>query len=242
MGKLFEILAVEPELRSASADAIKEVIGLFKGAPEKLIGTFRTYFPLAEGGEDFADESTERATTVTDELQRVHQAWIDYVDVALQKEITNQSAEAVVQIGKNEFRLPATALLNLEQRLQELRNLYSAIPTLDPAEKWEFDENEQCYVSDKRTTYKTKKIPKAFEAAPATEQHPAQVHVFHEDERVGHWEAVVYSGMLSKSEKRANLQRIDELLRNVKQARQRANDIEVDELEISSILIDYISG
>jgi hypothetical protein len=241
-GKLHELLAVEPDLRADAARVLKEAAALFRDAPERLFGTFRSYFPLKEGGDDFADESTEMTSTVSDELESVARAWGRYVDAALQKEATNQDAKASLSIGNISAVLPATALLNLEGRLQELKNVYAAIPTLDPVEAWSWDKDQGCYVSAKRTSYKTAKVPRAFEASPATEQHPAQVETYTEDERVGHWESYKFSGMLTKEDKRLRLARIDMLLRAVKKARQRANDEEVAEVELAEQLVEFING
>lgn len=242
MAKLHELLAVEPDLRSDAARVIKEVSALFRNAPERLFGTFKSYFKLFDDGDDFADESAEMTSTVGDELDLVASAWGKYVDAALQKEATNQEAEAQLSVGDIQITLPATGLLNLESRLQELRSVYAAIPTLDPKEAWSWDVDQGCYVSGKRTTYRTTKVPLAFEASPATEQHPAQVEIYSEDKRVGYWESKVFSGMLTKEDKRLKLARIDILLRAVKKARQRANDVEVAEVELASKLVDFING
>ena len=241
-GKLHEILAVEPDLRSDSTRVLKEVVGLFRDAPERLFATFRSYFPLVDDGETFADESSELTSTVSDELALVADAWGRYVDATLTKEATNQTANAILEFDDIDVKLPATALLNLESRLQELRTVYSAIPTLDPKESWTFDEAEGFFASALRTTYKTAKVHKTLVAQPATEEHPAQVHIYQEDDRVGHWENKIFSGMLTKEDKRKKLARIDNLLRAVKKARQRANDIETDEVDLAESIVAYING
>lgn len=241
-GKLHELLAVEPDLRSDATRVLKEVASLFRDAPERLFGTFKSYFALLEGGEDFADESNEMTSTVAEELDLVAAAWSKYVDAALQKEATNQGAEATLSIGNISITLPATGLLNLESRLQEFKTVYATIPTLDPKEAWKWNKDEGCYVSANRTAYKTAKVPTVIEAAPATEEHPAQVHIYNVDKRVGYWESKVFSGMLTKEDKRLKLARIDILLRTVKKARQRANDVEVAPVELADQLVDFING
>jgi hypothetical protein len=244
MGKLHEILAVESDLKAEAQRVTSQIKALFTDGRAKLTGQIRTYQPLYEDGEDFADEITEMAATVSGELTRYRDAFGRWVDAAVQKEVTNQHTSASVMINGDDVLgpLPATALLNLESKLVELRQVYAVIPTNDLAERWDFDYSQGHYVSQERVNYRTQKIPKAFVAHEATPEHPAQVTVFNEDARVGAWHTVIQSGMLSPVEKRNLLVRIDLLLREIKQARQRANDLEVKQVNVSERLFAFIHG
>jgi hypothetical protein len=137
--------------------------------------------------------------------------------------------------------LPATALLNLESRLQELEAVYKRIPTLDPSEKWAFDSGSESWVSDTRIAYRTAKVPKSFVAYEATKEHPAQVETFTEDVPSHRRETIVQTGSLTIADKRRKIERINTLIRAVKQARQRANDVEVGELNISVRIFSFIN-
>lgn len=244
MGKLHELLAVESSLKSKATSELSKVKHLFAQGEKNLIGQVRTYQPLEEGGEDFADEITNLATTVGDELDRVELAFGQWLQVAINKEITNVQTQADVEIDDRVILrgLPAPALLNLESKLGELRTLYDAIPINNPTERWTWDGQEGHWVSAERTTYKTKKLPKSFIAHEATPDHPAQVQVFTEDQRVGIWTTTIHSGLISPTQKRAILNRIDKLTRAVKRARQRANDIEATNIDVYSAIFDYIHG
>ena len=68
------------------------------------------------------------------------------------------------------------------------------------------------------------------------------MQAFTEDERVGAWTTMIHSGMLTPFEKRKYVDRIDTLLRAVKQARQRANDTEVVSSNIGEKIFNYILG
>ena len=244
MGKLHELLAVEPDLKSEAQRLASKVKALFSEGKGKLIGQIRTYQPLEEGGQDFVDEITEMATTVDDELADWEVAFSGWLDAAIQKEITNQETGAdVVLDGMTLFEnMPATALLNLEAKLVEIRQVFKQIPTNDPTESWSRDVDLGCFVSRPRTTYKAKKMLRNHVKAEATKEHPAQVEVYTEDIRVGTWTTIIHSGMVTPVEKQNRLKRIDLLIRAVKQARQRANSIEITDVHLGRKLFAYIYG
>lgn len=245
MGKLHELLAVEPDLKSEAQRLASKVKALFTEGKGRLIGQIRTYQPLEEGSEDFADEVAELAATVDNELLDWEVAFSGWLDAAIQKEVTNQetTADVTMDDGIALFKnMPATALLNLEAKLTEIRQVFKAIPTNDPTESWSRDADLGCFVSRPRTTYKTKKILRNHVKAEATKEHPAQVEVYTEDVRVGTWTTIIHSGMLTPVEKQNRLTRIDLLARAVKQARQRANSIEITDVHLGKKLFAYIYG
>ena len=244
MGKIHELLAVEGDLKAEAQRTLNRISGLFTSGQGKFVGKVRKYQPLSEGGEVFADEVTELATKVPDELGAFCAAYGRWIDAAVQKEVSNRDTHADVEVDGKVILgdLPAPALLNLESKLGEIRKFYAAIPTNDTTERWMRDEQNNRWVSSPRITYRTKKVPRSFEAAAATKEHPAQVTVFQEDERVGTWEQVIYSGMLSPVDKQKKLERLDQLARAVKQARQRANNTEANSDKVSDTLFGFING
>jgi len=244
MGKLHELIAVEPDLKGRSAKDISDVATMFTAGQGRFVGQTREYAPLDEEGERLAGERQELATTVPVELQRVQASFGSWMDVSVNKELTNGSTVADVVIdGKVVIPdLSSPALLNLESKLSSLRVVYEAIPTNDPAERWTYDPQIEVYVSDPKVTYRTNKIPKALIGAPATPEHPANVQYYNEDVRVGTWTTVKRSGMLSPSQKRELLDRLDTLFRAVKSARQRANDIEAEDRKTANAVFAYIHG
>lgn len=244
MGKLHELLAVETELRAEAQRALSHIKNLFADGRGRLIGQMRRYQPLEEGGEPFADEVTKLATTVPNELAAFCKSYGRWMDAAIQKEVTNRIAHADVVMEDGDVLLvdmPATALLNLESKLAEIRKVYAAIPTNDPSENWEWNKQTEWFQAEPRVTYKAKKTPHAFVAYEATPEHPAQVEVFTEDARVGTWTTTIRSGSLTPSDKREKLERLDDLLRAVKTARQRANAVAVTRVFVSETLFDYIN-
>lgn len=244
MGKLHELLAVEPSLRAQAQRAVNKARSIFTDGKERLVGRIRTYQPIDEEGESFADEVEMLVTTVSDELAEFETAFSAWLDAAVQKEVTNQETCADVMIdGKVVIKdLPATALLNLESKLVEMRQIYAAVPVNDPAQQWNWNDDLGCYVSRPRVTYRTRKVPKSHVLYDATSEHPAQVEMFTEDVRVGTWTMVIHSGAFTPQEKRERLDRIDTLLRAVKAARQRANNVDVKPVRVAEIVFKYING
>lgn len=243
MGKLHELLAVEGDLKSRAQQAKSKILRLFTDGTGQLLGRVISY-QVNEGEDDRVPEVTELATTVITELSQFQSAFGQWLDVAVQKEITNQDASSDVILDGEVVMtgIPATALLNLESKLAELQSVYEAIPTNDPSERWTWDEGQGQYVSSERVTHITKKVPKVVVLYEATKEHPAQVQAFHEDVKVGTRTITLYSGMLSPKEKRDRLNRIDKLIRAVKEARQRANDIVAKDSRVATTLFDYIEG
>lgn len=242
MKKLHELLSIEPDLRKEAEKISAEVRDTLSD-PKRVSGMVRTYRPTMDGEETEPKERVEMVTTVSAELDRFNTATSRFIDSAVSKETTNMEASAELKLeGGEVYRLPATALLNLENRLGEIRKVYASVPTLDPSEIWHYDKDLEVNVSEVRMTFKTKKVPKTHIAHAPTKEHPAQVQVFHEDIRVGERETILHSGAITLARKRLLLGRIDKIARAVKQARQRANDIEVDEVEIGERLFEVINA
>lgn len=242
MSKLHELLAVEGDLKGRAQQAKSGTIKLFTDGTGRLLGRVITY-RVDEGEDPRPPEVTELATTVPTELDQFQAVYGQWLDVAIQKEVTNQETAATVKIGDVDIfgcSLPATALLNLEAKLVELKSVYNAIPTLDPSERWEWDEGRGHYVSVDRENNITKKVTKVLVLYEHTEQHPAQTQAYNDDEKIGTRNTKLYSGMLSIVERRITLDRIDTLLRAVKEARQRANDVEITDVEVAEDIFNYI--
>lgn len=244
MGKLHELLAVEPDLKGAAEKIIAETINTFTKKPNHFEARHKNYRPKDEDGDTFAPERQEMVTTVPKKLDHTQDVVVRYLDAVAQKEVTNTEASAVLEVDGTpliDTPLPATLLLALEGRLKQLREVYNAIPTLDPSETWKWDEQTKTYEAESKDSYKTKKVYRNHVKAPATDKHPAQVETYTEDERIGTWTTKRWSGCVTPAEKAAVLGRIDKLTRAVKQARQRANDAEAKKVELGNVLFNFIN-
>lgn len=245
--KLHELIAVEPELKKAAQSEMNRIKEMFTKGSAMFTGYRKTYRPATEEGERFQPEQQILSARVMFDLGLLFAPYVEWIDVAVQKESANTKAFAQVVLDDKPItpELPVGALLNLESKLVELKQVLELTPTLDPTEIWKVDgQREQgVYVSEAKETYRTVKINKFVTVAEATDKHPAQVAPVTVDERAGVWTLVKESGMLAVADKNAMLGRLNTLIRAVKSARERANSIEVDtSLKVGKTLTDYILG
>ena len=166
-------------------------------------------------------------TTVREKLNYTETSLIDLIDILYQKEETNTQARADLVVGDVvlEKNVPATVLLNMENRFKAIRLMYQEIPTLLPDEEWTLDPTlKDTYKSKAKVTYKTKKVTTPLILYPHTDKHPAQIKEVVEDVRQGSWTTTKWSGMLSPSEKSELLGRVDTLIQAIKVYNQTTAD------------------
>jgi len=254
--RLHELLAVEGDLEGLFKKILMETAVTFTKKEDHFKGAHRKLEMLdANRSGENDEEYHELTTTVHDKLQYTSKSCIRYFDAILKKEATNQLAKAdlIVDGVTIAEQLPATFLLGMESRLAKVREIYSRIPTLAPGIEWNLDpdKGDHIFKSQKPETadrteksFKVKvlyeaKFPKDGESGQSL---PAQVEKIPETETVGRYTRTLWSGMMSPADKSAHLDRIDKLLRAVKQARQRANMQEQVKISIGKKLFDYING
>ena len=138
--------------------------------------------------------------------------------------------------------VPVTHVLFLEKQLTDLHTFISKFPTLDPSEVWTWNDAAGCYKSEPRQTVKSKKIPRNHVLDPGNEHHPAQVQIYNEDKVVGNWTQIRLSGNIKQSDKDALLEKVRDLDKAVKFAREEANSIEVTKSDIGDKILNYIFG
>lgn len=242
MPKLHELIAVEGDLKGKAQQVKSQLTKLFTDGTGRLLGRIITY-QVDEGEDPRPSEVTELATTVNAEVKTFQSTYKDWLNVAIQKEVTNQVTGARVTVQGVDifgYELPVPALLNLESKLAELKAVYATIPTLDPSERWEWNEGQGYFISIDRMTNITKKVLKVLTLVEPTEHHPAQAQAYNEDVRIGTRTTTLHSGMISPRDKKRALDRLDRLILAVKQARQRANDVEVSDIEVADKIFNYI--
>ncbi|WP_285660683.1 hypothetical protein [Actinorhabdospora filicis] len=241
--KLNQIVAVEKGVKAKSAqdlaDALREV-----GKPALLSGIARTYQPKDEEGEVLPPESTRVQVRAEETLKRVAAGLTRLFDVTATKEVTNGRATAdVVVDGQTLLReAPVTYLLFLEKQLAELLGFVRKLPVLDAAETWSFSDSADCWATEPVRTVRTKRVPRNHVKAEATDKHPAQVEVYHEDVSIGYWTTVKYSGALPAKRVAEVIERIEKLHHAVKFAREEANSIEVADQRVGDKVFGYLFG
>jgi len=248
MGKIHELLAVEDDLKIRGKKVLAETKKLFETGEALFVGQVKTYQTLdEEKGDKFPAEVKPLSAEVKDVLGTLQKEYGRYLDLVLSKETSNSlpgaSADVILNGGTVLFQgMTVTALLNLESRLEDLRSVYAAIPTNSITDEWTKDADNDIFKTAPSITYRTKKVKERIVLADATDRHPAQVNLIDVDVRDGIWTTVKTSGMLSPKDKADRMERLNELLAAVKQARQRGNDIQAVDLKLSEKIFKYIDG
>jgi hypothetical protein len=241
MAKLNQIVAVEKGVKSRSFQELTTTHHTLQ-KQALLSGIARTYQPKDEEGEQFPPEST-KVQVKADEVMRTTATLLTRLfDVTATKDWTNCAARADVVVDGDTLLadVPVTYLLFLEKQLVDLHTFVKKLPVLDAAESWHYDASADCYATDPVQTVRTKKVPRNHVKAEATEKHPAQVEVYHEDVVVGYWRTVKFSGALPAQRVNELLERVEKLQSAVKFAREDANGTEVTDQTPGKKVFDYL--
>lgn len=248
MPKQNQILAIEKSVKQhAEKDLTKYHHGLQKG--ELLSGISRVYKPLDDDGERFPAETQKVQIRVPEVIKHTEEILSEMFDVVATKDWTNCKATSDVVVDRgteHEVVLvknaPATYLLWLEKQLNDLYTFVSKLPTLPASEKWEWDEQQNCYRSESFETAKKKKIPRAFVKYEATKEHPAQVETVMEDVLQGYWKITNYSGALPAQKVQEMKSRVEKLQKAVKFAREQANSVDAEQVKVAEKVLGYLFG
>lgn len=241
MSRLNQIIAVENGEKTRCQNEITSAYHLLqKGA--LLSGIARSYTPNEEGGDTLPAESTRVQVRAEEVIQSVAESMTRLFDITMTKDVTNCRARAdVVVDGKIILPdVPVTYLLFLEKQLVNLHTFLTKLPTLDEAEEWLWSDAQNCWVTPPVETVRTKKIPRNHVKAEATDKHPAQVEVYHEDVAVGRWKTLKYSGALPVSRVKQLTARVIALQEAVKRAREEANMADAPPVVCGKLVFDFL--
>jgi len=246
MGKLHELLAVESSLEGSAAKIMKETIKAFeKGFLFR--GKIKTLEMFAEDDRvsNGVVERLDLTTTVEERLDFMKGFIADFFDAVFQKDCANQKATADIIIGDFTIatNVPATFLLSMEKKLKTLRPIFELIPTLEQGVKWEDAPDQGGGISvtaEPKVSFKTKKTKKWVEVSKATKEHKAQVQFWDDTENCGKYIETFSSGEVTPARKSLFIKNLDNLINAVKEARQRANCVEVPAVRIGNDLMKYL--
>jgi hypothetical protein len=251
MTKLHELLAAEGTAVNAAEQLQKETLNKFEKVDSFFSGHTKTLelhneVPNKDAQEDAARQDKALATTVPATLDYMFKFWAKAEDLIATKNLTNTRALAdLVVNGKTvATEVPVDELMGLEVRLGHLRKLLTQIPTLDASRDWKIDTSAAVSgtwktVRPVRTT-KTEKITIPVVLYDATDKHPAQVKESSSDKVVGTFTQETVSGATTAIQKANVLAVVDDLLIAVKQARVRANQVDVINLDLGRKIADLI--
>ena len=243
MLKLCQVTALLVGKKTSVPKQLTDIYHRFQ-KPTLFQGLSKRYSPIDEDGETFPDEKQNIVQKAQDCLVEVRNTMVDLLDLVATQDKTNCIAKANVAVDGQVILsdVPVTHLLFLEKQLIDLHTALGVLPVLDPTEKWSYDDNAACYVSESSEANKTKKVPKTHVKYEATEHHPAQTEMFHEDVVIGRWRTLKFSAAIPAQEKNQLLVRLEKLRDAVKLAREEANSVDAVSVKYGNAIFDFVLG
>lgn len=242
--RLHQLLAVLSGQRKNAENAATAVYHQFQRNTGPMSGLTRTYKPLdEENGDRLPAEDVRVQLRVPDMLATVEKALTELLNTEYTIEDGNTRARANVVVDGQVLMadVPVTFLMQMEKRITDLATMLSKVPTLDPAEVWEWDENSLVWATPESESVRTAKLSHVIVKYPATDKHPAQTELVAQDKVVGHWTKRQFSGALRGDTRAELLRRVDALRQAIQTARSQANDITIThEKELGKRVFDYL--
>lgn len=239
--KLNQVLAIEKGVKER---VHKESTELYHAAqkPTLFNGFTKDYRPINDQSEVYPPQRQRVQLNAEDALVAAITGQKELVNITAQKDFANQVASADIVVDGNVLvkDAPATLILWLEKRVEDIRTFVQHLPTLDEAVEWAPDVNTALYRSEPLTTHRTQKVVEPIVLYPATDKHPAQTQLLNKDVLVGFWDEIKLSGALPVPRKKLILQRIEKLYQAVKSAREAANMTVAPKHEVGSALLDFL--
>lgn len=244
--RLHQVVVTEQGIQSDTERVVDQYKRLFSlgGEQNPMKGLVRTYQPLRDGGVSHPAQSFKVQIRAADVIPEIKTALGKLFDVKFTREYWNTKAAADLVVDGETLLtgVPSTYFLFLEREVTKIRSgLVAQLPVLDPSEDWHWDPARGIWVTEPKVTESTAKVPQRHVLYDATKEHPAQVRAWDSDEKVGEWTNVKLSGQLPADDVKAMYDRCSKLLVAIKQARETANSIEIEEKDASPVL-DYIFG
>ncbi len=240
---LHEIVAIEADVKGQAARIEAEALDTFVKKQNLFDGKTRTYKARTEGGAFKEAEYNPVQETVLKKLAWVVEAQVRNVDLLVTKETANLRAAADIIINDVIIaaNVPVTALVNLENKFKRFRVLLESAPTLNPTKDWK-STPEGIWETAPAVTTSIEKEEAFLTVSAATDKHPAQVQKILKDFPAGDWTLTEKSGRITSAKKADLIGKCDEMIRALKTARERANNIEVDQAKIGENLFKHIIG
>jgi hypothetical protein len=205
-------------------------------------GLSKTYEPLDDEGEKLPQEDKMVQFNVKDCIKEVTSTLGEMINIIATQDVGNCSARADIIIDDKVLveQVPVTHLLFLEKQIEDIITFINSLPTLDPVEKWSFNNEANLYVAEEKKTIRTKKMPEVIVKYEATKEHPAQTELIYVDRPEGYWHTIKFSGAISKKEKEELMDRVLKLQKAIKVAREEGNGLEVEKVAFGEKILEYI--
>lgn len=244
MPKLHELLAIEGSLEKQADKVRNDLIDTFNKKRHLFEEKRVNFISSVEGIPNSLETQSDAQTSVKKEFTLLQSFIVKAIDASYQIAEANTKARADIVLDNGSVlvaNVPATSLLELEKRMSEIHSLISAVPTLDPAKGFSFDNVRNLYKARSVVKTRTRKERHVLIKYEATPQHPAQTEAYDKDVPIGTLEEQEWSGLLTPTEKSVLINRVEEIVRAVRRARSRANETEIDQSKkIAANLLSYI--
>lgn len=239
--KLNQVLAIEKGIKDRVHKAASEIYHAAQ-KPTLFNGFTKEYRKVNDQSEDYPPQRQRVQMVAEEALRSDIGGQKELIDITAAKDYANQNARADIVIDGNVVvaDAPATLILWLEKRVEDIRTFVTHLPVLDESEDWTADVNSGLFRSGQITTHRTQKVVEPIVLYPATDKHPAQTQLITKDVLVGFWDETKLSGALPKPRKALILERVEKLYRAVKVAREAANLQEAPRQEVGSALLDFL--
>jgi len=251
-----QVLAVEPTRQAAATRQMDERQKTFANKASLYHGQTRILRMFGRTETNSAEiDALEAKDLINTPVQATVRGDLNYMagvvgswwDTLHTKELTNQTAKADVVVDGVVViaNAPAVFLLGLENKLKRLREVYDAIPTLPPGFEYVLDPESGAGVYKLKEPIKDVKVVKAtkhVQLKQSTDKHPDTWVTTETTENIGEYTNQKFYGVLSVADKAALLLRYDKFLMAVKDARQRANDVQVVQGNSAEAIFRYLHG
>lgn len=209
-----------------------------------LAGLVKTYEHLdADNPEELPREEKQVQLTAAEAVEQTRRSDTEWWDIAATREWGNTLAVADVVLDGETLLVgvPVGTLIFLEKRLGEWRTFIDKLPILDPAEVWNVEDAVRGTWRSRQTEVnRTKKRYRSLTTIEPTDKHPGQAHVYTDDEIVGKYTLTKFSGGIHPTRKSELLDRVEALVRAVREAREQANMTEVETQSVADPILGYL--
>lgn len=245
MRKLHELLGSQSQIVTQATKVRNDLQTTFEKRSHLFGEKISRFQPNEEGAQAVIESQSSLQSSIAKELRWLRDLASKALDSEASIDVGNTKANADVRLDDGTVLLtsvPATQLLQLDKRLGEIQQFVSTIPTLDPAKGFTLDvqRGEGVYVAREVQKRRTRKDQVPLVLLAPTQHHPGSAVQITKDVEIGTIVEQEWSSLITPATKALMLERVEELRRAVKQARARANDIEVADVQIGAKLLDYV--
>lgn len=244
----YVFVALEETARGLSKNIQDETLVVFQKKPDLFRGHTKRVIAYDDARQielNTGNEQKALTTTVIERLQYTFSMIQQELNIRATIDIGNRQAQADVIVDGTTIltSVPVVTLLMLEAKIKGWMTIINAAPTLESGIYWEPNESFKTHSFITKypvTRQKTEKTLRVISLAKATDKHPEQVTTQTEDRGIGNIEETTMSGAVTSAWQSAFLTKLQKLQAAVIVARQKANSVELEEVNIAEPITKYL--